>query len=306
MLRECEVLVVGGGLAGLTAAARSAELGRQTLVLTGPTLGGHLVTIEKIDGLPDYPTGVAGYVLCPEMHIKGAEAGGAFVMEEVDTLQPHGDGWLAKTLHQDYFARVVILATGTRFRRLGVEGEDRLFGRGVSQCASCDAPLMKGKSVAVVGGGDSALQEATTLIPHVSNLTLITDCDRLTGQSVYRDAIVNDTKTEVLFDTVVEKIIGEEAVSTIRVKNQSGLIKNIDVYGVFIFVGLRANSNLVTEYVSIEDGEQIPVDALMRAELPGLFAVGTVRRRTQFRAADASRDGVIAAQTADRYLGDGA
>ena len=103
-----------------------------------------------------------------------------------------------------------------------------------------------------------------------------------------------------------EKIIGEEAVSTIRVKNQSGLIKNIDVYGVFIFVGLRANSHLVTEYVSIEDGEQIPVDALMRAELPGLFAVGTVRRRTQFRAADASRDGVIAAQTADRYLGDGA
>ena len=300
-----DIVVIGGGIAGLTAGAAAARSGHKTMVLIGSVLGGHLVMIEKIDGVPDYPDGVAGYELCPAVHMMAAEAGAAFAMEEVDTLEPVGDGWCIKTHAKEYSARTVILATGTVLKTLGIPGEERLVGKGVSHCASCDAPLMRGKPVVVVGGGDSACQEALTLVPHVSKITLVTDGDLLTTQAAYSDPVQSDPKIEIRYKSTVEEIIGDAGVSAVRVREASGSSEDVEAHGVFIFVGLEGNCELVSDKMVLDPSGRVPVDELMRTPLPGLFAAGTIRQETQGRAAEVAEDGEIAASAADRYLNDG-
>ena len=197
---------------------------------------------------PGHDDGIAGYELCPAIQMQAAEAGASFAMEESKALARSGDGWLVTTSADDYHARAVILATGTRLKKLGVPGEDALFGKGVSQCASCDAPLMRGKPVVVVGGGDSACQEALTLLPHVSGLSLITDGAALTALPVYADSLLADPKVELRFETTVEEIVGDTGVTAVTVRDASGARDRIDAHGVFVFVGLEEmdRSRLIT------------------------------------------------------------
>jgi len=300
-----DIVVIGGGIAGLTAGAAAAQSGHTTMILIGSVLGGHLVMIEKIDGVPDYPAGVAGYELCPAVQMRAAEAGARFAMEEVETLEPIGDGWGLKTGAKEYFARAVILATGTTLKKLGVPDEERLIGKGVSHCASCDAPLMRGKPVIVVGGGDSACQEAITLSPHVSKITLITDGDMLTAQAAYGDPVRSDPKIEIRYKSTVEEITGDAGVSAVRVCGDCGSTEDVEAHGIFIFVGLEGMGKLVANHLVLDSRSRVPVDELMRTPLPGLFAAGTIRQRTQGRAAQAAKDGETAASAADRYLKNG-
>jgi thioredoxin reductase (NADPH) len=302
---EYDIIVVGGGIAGLTAGTSAARSEHKTQILIGSVLGGHLVTIEKIDGLRDHPDGVAGYELCPTVQMQAAEAGAAFAMEEVVGLEPIDDGWRIKTAAKEYIARAVILATGTRLKTLGVPGEERLFGKGVSQCASCDAPLMRGKPVVVVGGGDSALQETLTLAPHVSKIILVTDGNSLTAQPAYADPVMADPKIDIRYKATIEEIIGDAGVTAVRVRDAGGGVADVEAHGVFVFVGLEGNSQLVAGQVAVDNAGRIPVDDLMRTKLPGLFAAGTVRQGTRGRAASAAEDGENAADAAGRYLNDG-
>ena len=153
-------MVVGGGTAGFSAARTAARLGRHTMVLTGDVLGGHLLSIEQIDGYPGFPDGVPGFEWCPIAQEQAVAAGAECTADEMTGLDARGDGWVVTTGSGEITARAVILATGTRLKTLGVPGEERLTGKGVSHCASCDAPLLRGKVGVVVGGGDSAMQEA--------------------------------------------------------------------------------------------------------------------------------------------------
>lgn len=305
MADEFDIVVVGGGIAGLTAGRVASEAGHKALVLMGGVLGGHLVTIEKIDGHPDYPNGVAGYELCPTVQMQAGEAGAYFTMEAVDLLEPDGDGWRIRTAGKDYSARAVILATGTRLRNLDVPGEERLFGNGVSQCASCDAPLMRGKPVVVVGGGDSACQEALTLAPHVSGITIVTRGDTLTGQAAYADPVLADPKIQIRFNAVVEEVIGDGGVTAVRIRESGGEAVEVEAHGVFVFIGLAGNSRLVADKLALDPAGRVAADGHMRTALPGLFAAGTIRQGTQGRATSVAADGEIAAKAADRYLNDG-
>ena len=305
MINEFDIVVAGGGIAGLTAGTVAARSGRKTLILIGRVLGGHLVTIEKIDGFPGYPDGVAGYELCPVTQMQAAEAGAAFAMEEAEALEQQGDGWKVKAAGKEYNARAVILATGTRLKMLNVPGEKRLFGKGVSQCASCDAPLMRGKPVVVVGGGDSALQEALTLAPHVSSITIVTNGDALTGQAAYGDPVLADPKIDVKYGASVEEIIGDAGITAVRVRQDGGDAIDVEAHGVFVFVGLEGNGGLVADRLALDSAGRVPVDDLMRTPLPGLFAAGTIRQGTECRAAAAAKDGETAAAAAGRYLTDG-
>ena len=154
--RKFDIAVVGAGIAGLTAGLTAARLGRNTLVLTGDVLGGQLLSIEKVDGYPGFPEGVPGYDLCPMAQEQAADAGAEFAATEADRLEAAGDGWRLATGEGDVVARAVVLATGCSLRELGVAGEERLRGKGVSHCATCDAPLLRNRVTVVVGGGDSA------------------------------------------------------------------------------------------------------------------------------------------------------
>src|SRR4249920_2205767 len=209
MSGEYDVVVIGGGLAGLTAALTSARLGRRTALLTGGVLGGQLVGIDKIEGVPGFPDGVAGYDLCPMTQEQADKAGVEFSMAGCDALVADGDGWRVASTEGDILARAVIVATGTERATLGVPGEARLQGKGVSHCASCDAPLLRDRIAVVVGGGDSGMQEALTLVEHVATVVVLERGDALTGQQSYRDQVRAAAKIELRFGVVVSEILGE-------------------------------------------------------------------------------------------------
>jgi thioredoxin reductase (NADPH) len=304
MSNEYEVVVVGAGLAGLTAALTSARLGRRTVVLTGGTIGGQLVSIDKIEGAPGFPDGVPGYDLCPMAQEQADAAGVHFLMAECDSLARDGEGWRLASAEGELVAPAVVLATGTALAKLGVPGEERLVGKGVSHCASCDAPLLRGQTAVVAGGGDSAMQEALTLADHLGKVILLERGEALTGQIPYREAVGGNPKIELRFGVTIEEILGDAAVTGVRIR-QSGSASELEAAAVFPCVGLVPNAALAHGLAPLDATGRIRVDAAMRTAAPGLFAVGNVREGSPHRAAGAMGDGAAAAVALDRFLAGG-
>jgi thioredoxin reductase (NADPH) len=304
--KEFDIVVVGGGIAGLTAGLTAGRLARSTLVLTGDALGGQLLNIEKIDGYPGFPDGVPGYDLCPIAQEQAAAAGAEFAMASVTRLERTEEKWRVATPGESYTTRSVILATGTRLRELGAPGESALRGKGVSQCASCDAPLLRNRPVVVAGGGDSALQEALTLAEHCSQVTIVHHGGAFTGQAAYRALADAHAKISSLPESEVTEILGQDAVTGARVKHMStGATSDLECDAVFVFVGLRPNTAFTADRSLLDGSGYVVTDAAMRTRLPGLLAAGTVRAGNACRAAAAAGDGTTAALAADRFLADG-
>jgi thioredoxin reductase (NADPH) len=304
--REFDIVVVGGGIAGLTAGLTAARLGRSTLVLTGSTLGGHLITIEKIDGYPGFPDGVPGYDLCPMAQEQATAAGAEFEMTNLTHFERNGDVWQISTEGGSYAARSVILATGTRLRELGVPGEEALRGHGVSQCASCDAPLLRNQSVVVAGGGDSALQEALTLAAHCSAVAIVHRGAEYAAQAAYRTLVEAEAKISAVPHSEIVAILGDGGVTGVRVRNtETGAEADRECAAAFVFVGLAANTAFVSDKSLLAASGHVMTDGSMRTRLPGLLAAGTVRSGGCARAAAASGEGAAAALAAERFLATG-
>jgi thioredoxin reductase (NADPH) len=302
-MSEYEVVVVGGGLAGMTAALTSARLGRRTAIVTGDVIGGQLVSIDKIEGVPGFPEGVPGYDLLPMAQEQADAAGVEFIASSCESLAAEGEGWALASGEGAVFARAVILATGTALAKLGVPGEERLHGKGVSDCASCDAPLLRNKVAVVVGGGDTALQESLTLADHLSKVVIVERGDALTGQASYRDRVTGNPKIELRFGSTVTEIVGDQTVGSVRVKDvKSGAESDLEVSAIFACVGLVPNTALFRDLVKLDASGRAHVDAAMRTSAKGLFAAGNVRAGSPHRAAGAMGDGAAAATAADRYL----
>lgn len=306
MSDEFEVAIVGGGIAGMSAALTSARLGRHTAILAGGLPGGQLVSINVIEGVPGFPDGVPGYDLCPMAQEQADAAGAKFVTAECESIALDGERWRITSSGGDIASRAVIVATGTALAKLGVPGEERLSGKGVSECASCDAPLLRGKIAVVVGGGDSAMQEALTLIEHVAKVVILERGDALTGQASYRNRVIGNPKIEIRYGTVVTEIVGDNAVSHVRIKDiGDGAEMDLETAGIFACTGLVPNTKLVRDRVSFDRTGRIQVDVEMRTRAQGLCAAGNVRARSPHRAAGAMGDGAAAAIAIDRYLATG-
>jgi thioredoxin reductase (NADPH) len=300
---DYDVIVAGGGVAGLTAGLHSARAGRSTLVLAGNAPGGLLLSIEKIEGVPGFPEGVPGYELCPMLQEQAEEAGAEVRMAELTGLEPADDGWRLVSDDDDLHARAVIFATGARLKHLGVPGEERLQGRGVSHCASCDAPLLREQTVGVIGGGDSALQEALTLADAVGEVIVLHRGDALDAQATYRQRAQDHPKISVRYQTVVEEVLGEEKVAGVRTRDlASDATGELELAGVFVYVGLQSNTELLEDRLELDAERRVATDAANRTELPGLLAAGYVRRGSLGQAAISAGDGANAAKAADRYL----
>jgi thioredoxin reductase (NADPH) len=303
---EYEVVIAGGGVAGLTAGLTSARAGRKTRVLTGTSLGGQLISIERIDGYPGYPDGVPGYDLCPIIQEQAAAAGAEFAAAEASGLHADEGGWRVTTGQGDVRARAVVIATGTTLKTLGIPGEERLRGKGVSHCASCDAPLLRGRTVGVVGGGDSALQEALTLVQHVARVIILHRGSAFTAQAAYVQQVRANPKIDVRFGTIVEEALGNGGLTGVRTRAVSdGTTEDLELAGLFVYVGLAPSTAWLDGALALETSGRIPVDVAMRSSRPGLFAAGTVRAGSAGRAAAAAGDGALAAVSADQYLRDG-
>ena len=302
MGKEYEIVVVGGGIAGFSAALAAARLGRSTLVLTGDALGGHLISIEKIEGYPGFPEGVPGYDLGPIAQEQAAEAGAEVQMAAVTAVERDGEGFKLATAGGDFMAAAVIVASGTSLKTLGVPGEAELRGKGVSHCASCDAPLLKGRPVVVVGGGDSAIQEALTLAEHAAGVVIVHRGESLTGQAAFRERIGASPNVTVRANSEVVSIVGEGAVSSVRVRDGGGAESDLEAAGVFVYIGLMPSTAFLEGCVDLGAEGHLVTDPAMRTQTPGLLAAGTVRAGAAGRAIAAAGDGTLAAVTASAYL----
>ena len=302
---DCELAVVGGGPAGLAAALLAARHGRSTIVLDPLGAGGALLNQERIEGFPGFPEAVRGYELGPRLQEQAMAAGAAIELGEATRIEPRDGDWALLTDSRELVAGAVLVATGTRPRELGVPGEDRLEGRGLSHCASCDGPLYRGKVVAVYGEGDHALVEALELVRHDVGVVLVNPGQALGGQDTYRRRIAESGQIEVRHGSVIEEILGDGAVDGVRVRDlASGESSTVPVEGVFAYAGRVPNTHLLEGLVVLDDAGSVPVDAWMQTELPGLFAAGDVRAGAVGQAIAAAGDGATAAVAAHRYLAD--
>jgi thioredoxin reductase (NADPH) len=303
---EFDIAIAGGGIAGLTAALTAARLGCKTFVLSGDVLGGLLLSIEKVEGFPGFVEGVPGYDLCPMIQEQAVAVGAQFTAASLDGLDRQNGGWQLTAGSSQVRTRAVILATGATLKQLGVPGEERLRGKGVSHCASCDAPLVRKQTVAVVGGGDSALQEALTLAEFAERVIILQRGADLTAQAVYRDRVASHPKIEIRLDTVVEEVLGDGKVGGVRIRStKANASSDLEVAAIFVYIGLEPATTFVKAHMKLDQSGRIPVDAQMRTELPGIFAAGIARSRSVGRAVAAAGDGTIAAIAAERYLADG-
>lgn len=303
MTDSYEIVVAGAGLAGMSAGVTAARLGRRVLILTGGLPGGLLLNIERIDGLPGFPEGVAGYELCPAAQEQAEAAGAQLSMTGLEGLEQSDGGWTVATGEGELAAGAVIVATGASFKHLGVPGEDRFQGRGISTCASCDGPLLRGKTAVVVGGGDSALQEALTLGDAVGRVVIVHRGEELRAQATYCERARQHAKIEVRFGTVVEEILGDEVVRGLLVRGlQNGAADEIEAAAVFPFVGLMPNTGPLESTAQLDADAHVLTDGFLRTGRRGLLAAGLVRSGATARAAAAGGEGAAAALAAHRYL----
>jgi thioredoxin reductase (NADPH) len=298
MSRSFDIVIAGGGIAGLTAGMTAARLGRSTLVLCGDVLGGNLLSIEKIEGYPGFPEGVAGYELCPTAQVQAAEAGAEMETLPLQRLEGGAPDLRLVAAEGEIGARALILATGCNMKTLGVPGEERLKGKGVSHCASCDGPMLREQTVAVVGGGDSAMQEALTLSQHVAKVIMLHRGKALSGQASFRERVQANPKIEVRHGSVVEEILGQDVVTGVRLSGGA----TVEAAAVFVYIGLAPNTAFLGERLRLDPTGRIPIDAMMATQLAGVFAAGSVRSGSPGRAAASAGEGAAAALAAHRFL----
>ena len=302
-MSDYDVIIVGSGLAGLTAGLFAARHGLSTLVLESNIPGGHLISIEKIEDFPGFPEGTAGYDLCPTVQRQAADQGAEFKRAEVQGLESSDGLWSVLTDEEQYRAKAVIIATGSVLKELGVPGEAKLMGRGVSHCASCDGPLYNGQVVGVVGGGDSALQEALTLSNYAESVVVFHREESFSGQHSYAQRALADAKIAPHYRTIVEEILGDNVVSAVRARNlATDEVSQIDLAGLFVYIGMKPNTGLLKNILTLSDTGHVPTDGWMKTSREGLYAVGDIRQDSAAQAIASAGDGATAAIAAYRYI----
>jgi len=303
LANDYDVLVVGGGLAGLTAGMFGARHGLKTGLIEQIMGGSQIINIEKIENFPGFPQGIAGAELAPAVQEQAMNAGAEFIMAEATGVSREGNYKVIATDAGEYRAKAVIMAAGSTLRKLGIPGEEEMFGRGVSNCATCDGPLYMGQVVGVVGGGDSAADEALTLTQYAGRVLLFHKSQQLDAQKVLAERVYEDRRIEVVYNSTIEGVIGEDTVSGVRVRNVVTNIENVvDLTGLFVYVGLEPNSQMLQGLVKLDSAGHIPVNVSMETEIPGLYAAGDIRQNSASQLVTSAGDGATAAVAAFKYI----
>ncbi|NLW17839.1 MAG: thioredoxin-disulfide reductase [Firmicutes bacterium] len=298
-----DVAVIGAGPAGMTAALYAARAELKTVMLERLAAGGQLATTAVIENYPGFPAGAGGLDVSLAMLEQAQRFGAEFRLAEVQKLDLAGPIKKVETSEGLITAPCVILATGTRPRLLNVPGEDRLRGRGVSYCAVCDGAFFRGKEVAVVGGGDSAVEEAVYLTRFASKVYLLVRRGQLRATPVVQAKILEHPQVEIRWNTVVEEIVGENKVEGLHLLNRAtGERSHLAVEGIFIYVGLLPNNETFLGQVELDENGYVVADDEMRTSVPGVLVAGDLRAKGLRQVATAVGDGAIAGVTAQHYL----
>ena len=303
MANDYDVLVIGGGLAGLTAGMFGARYGLKTGLIERMMGGAQIINVEKIENFPGYPQGISGAELAATVQEQTMDAGAELILAEAIGIAREGQYKLVGTDAGEYRAKAVIVAAGSNLRQLGIPGEEELFGRGVSHCATCDGPLYNQEIVGVIGGGDSAADEAITLSAFAERVLVFHRREQLRAQKTLQDRLHGNRKIEVVWNSDVEEVLGEESVSGVRVRNVVTNLKNqVDLTGLFVYVGLEPAAELVRGLLKLDNAGHIPVNVSMETEVPGIYAAGDIRQRSASQLVSAAGDGATAAIAAFDYI----
>lgn len=304
--RLYDVAIIGGGPAGLTSGLYAARARLSTVILEKAAPGGQAATTDRVENYPGFPEGIEGPELAMKMEEQARKFGAEILLSEVEGLELQDGVKVLSTSEGPVRARAVIIASGANARKLGVRGEDRLRGRGVSYCATCDGAFFRGQELAVVGGGDSAVEEALFLTRYASKVTIIHRRDRLRAAGVLQERAFSHPKISLLWDTVVEEITGRESVERLKVKNaKNGHRDEVPVKGIFIFVGMTPVTAFLPEVIRLTEEGYVVADEALRTSVPGIFAAGDVRFKMLRQISTAVGDGALAAMMAERYLAHG-
>jgi thioredoxin reductase (NADPH) len=299
------LIIVGSGPAGYTAAVYAARANLAPLVIEGAQSGGALMTTTEVENFPGFPDAIMGPELMDNMRKQAERFGAEFLTDDASRLSLSGDiksVWVGET---EYRAKAVIVSTGSAWRPLGVPGEQELLGHGVSSCATCDGFFFRGKDIAVVGGGDSAMEEATFLTRFASSVTIIHRRDEFRASKIMADRALANGKIKIAWNSVVTEVIGKDgSVVGVRLKDTvNGDERVLDASGVFVAIGHDPRSELVRGQLDLDPEGYVLVDApSTRTNLIGVFAAGDVVDHTYRQAITAAGTGCAAALDAERYI----
>ena len=299
-----DVIIIGAGPAGLTAALYTARGGLKTIVIEKMAPGGQVVNTDMIENYPGFPDGVSGPELIELMEKQTKKFGAEIkTINEIASISKDGESLILKTSDMEFSVKSVIVASGSEPNRLGIPGEEELTGRGVSYCAICDGSFFKDVEIAVVGGGNSAVEEALYLTRYASKVFIIHRRDRLRAADILVERAKSNPKIEIIWDTVVEKIEGKTVVSSLETKNvKTGDKGELLVKGIFIYVGYTPNTDFVKGVIDLDEKGFIITDTEMRTNYPGIMACGDVRSKALRQIITAAGEGATAAFSAEKYI----
>jgi thioredoxin reductase (NADPH) len=298
-----QVVIIGGGPGGLTAGLYCARSRLSTLLIEKGIIGGQITDAERVENYPGFPKGISGIELGQLIHEQATNYGLETLLAEVSRVVPSPRHNLVSTSEGDFVAESIIIASGSQFRKLGVAGEDKFAGRGVSYCATCDGPLFKGKTVAVVGGGDAAITEALYLSKFASAVNVIHRRSELRANKIVQERAMAEPKIEFIWDAVVTEIEGDEIVKQLMLKStKNAKMSILKVAGVFVAIGSEPNSGQWRGLLPLDERGYVLTNELMETKIPGIFAVGDVRHNSARQAITAAGDGATAAISAERFL----
>jgi thioredoxin reductase (NADPH) len=298
-----DVIIIGSGCAGLTAALYTARARLSTLVITGNELGGQIATTTDVENYPGFPEGLTGPELYEHMQKQAERFGARLEFDEVTEVDFRQRPFKLKTHGGSFEARAVIVASGASPRKLGIPGEAEFLGRGVSYCATCDGFFFRDKEIMVVGGGDSALQEGLFLTRFGKRVRVVHRRDALRAGPALQTRAAKNDKMEFVYDTVVEQVIGNNLANAVQLKNvQTGQVREEPVDGLFIYIGHIPNTWLYEGQLDMDEEGYLIVDERLHTNLPGVFAAGEVHDKIFRQAITSAGYGCMAALEAEQYL----
>ncbi|MDD4309594.1 MAG: thioredoxin-disulfide reductase [Candidatus Cloacimonetes bacterium] len=298
-----DIIIIGAGPAGLSAAIYSARGGLKTAIFEKGMIGGQINVTDEVENYPGFEEPLSGFDLTDKMHKQAQRFGADFIDEEITAMGLEGLCKIVETTENKYRAKSVIICTGAHPRRLNVPGEEQFTGRGVSYCATCDGALYRDKTVAVVGGGDSAIEEGLFLTRFAKKVYVIHRRDSLRAQKIIQDRAYKNPKMEFIWDSVVQEIRGETKVQDLEIYNRkTNQITHIPMDGVFIYVGILPNNELLESRIELDSSGFVLTDEYMHTNVPGIYAAGDIRHTVLRQVVTATSDGAIAAWSAEKWI----
>ncbi len=304
-MEKIKCLIIGSGPAGYTAAIYTSRAGLNPVVYTGPEPGGQLMMTTDVENFPGYPDGVMGPEMMEDFKKQAEKVGADVRMEVITSVDFNGKTHKVVTeMGHEIEAESVIIATGASAKWLGLESEKRLMNKGVSACAVCDGFFFRDQNVILVGGGDTAAEEALYLSKIVKKVYMLVRRDELRASKIMQKRVAENDKIEVLWNTEIKEILGDQFVESVDVRNnKTDEIKNIEVAAVFVAIGHKPNTDIFKDYIDMDDqGYIITEKSTMKTNVEGVFACGDVQDKVYRQAVSAAGTGCMAALDAERYL----